>query len=103
MAILEGELRAARNGAAEQKGSIHDDATASKLGFRGGTVAGSLHMDQYVPLLIQSFGDAWLSQGNISMYFRQATVDMEAVRCHVLRLPGATPARPPMENEARRP
>ena len=39
------EFRQPRNSAAEVKGSIHDDATASKLGFRGGTVAGSIHMD----------------------------------------------------------
>jgi len=39
----------ARNWSADAgEGSIHDDATAAKLGFRGGTVAGSIHMDQYV-------------------------------------------------------
>ena len=31
-------------------GSIHDQATATKLGFRGGTVAGSNHMDLFAPL-----------------------------------------------------
>ena len=46
------EFRKPRNSAAEVKGSIHDDATASKLGFRGGTVAGSIHMDQFVPGLL---------------------------------------------------
>ena len=54
MAILSSELREARNGALEQRGSIHDDATATKLGFRGGTVAGSVHMDQFPPLLLRS-------------------------------------------------
>ena len=45
-----GEFRKPRNSAAEVKGSIHDDATASKLGFKGGTVAGSIwYMDQFVP------------------------------------------------------
>jgi len=47
------EFRKPRNSAAEVKGSIHDDATASKLGFRGGTVAGSIHMDQFVPGLLK--------------------------------------------------
>ncbi|HWA59978.1 MAG TPA: hypothetical protein VG939_01315 [Caulobacteraceae bacterium] len=97
---ITGDFRRPKNTASEAKGSIHDDATASKLGFKGGTVAGSLHMDQYVPLLIEAFGDAWLEKGNISMYFRQATVDQEAVRCHVVRLPGAAQARLTMENEA---
>ena len=32
------------------EGSIHDQATAEKLGFRGGTVAGSNHMDLFPPL-----------------------------------------------------
>ena len=59
MTILEGELRRARNGAIDQKGSIHDDATASKLGFRGGTVAGSVHMDAFPPLLLRVFGPRW--------------------------------------------
>ena len=35
-------VREPRNRAAHVSGSIHDDATASKLGFRGGTVAGSV-------------------------------------------------------------
>ncbi|HXZ86850.1 MAG TPA: hypothetical protein VEI82_15315, partial [Myxococcota bacterium] len=79
MAILAGELRAARNGAAEQKGSIHDDATATKLGFRGGTVAGSVHMDQFPPLLLRVFGPRFFEHGALSLYFVNATVDREPV------------------------
>ena len=97
---ITGEFRRPKNTASAAKGSIHDDATASKLGFRGGTVAGSLHMDQYVPLLLETFGEAWHDSGNLSLYFRQATVDMEAVRCLVQRAPGAPRARLRMENEA---
>jgi hypothetical protein len=82
MAILSGELRAARNGAAEQRGSIHDDATATKLGFRGGTVAGSVHMDQFPPLLLQVFGPRFFEDGALSLYFVNATVDREAVRAY---------------------
>ena len=94
-----GELRVPINQSATAKGSIHDDATASKLGFRGGTVAGSVHMDQYVPLMRQAFGDDWLGQGNLSVYFRQATIDREPVRAFTLRAPGASQARVRMENE----
>jgi hypothetical protein len=97
---ITGDFRRPKNTASQAKGSIHDDATASKLGFRGGTVAGSLHMDQFVPLLVQAFGDDWLNQGNISMYFRQATVDQEAVRCSVVRPPQGSQAKLKMENEA---
>ena len=83
MAILESELAAARNGSADAKGSIHDDATASKLGFRGGTVAGSIHMDQFPPLLLRAFGHALLRDGALSLYFLNATTDREAVRAYV--------------------
>ncbi|MGH6986642.1 MAG: hypothetical protein ACRED9_07375 [Caulobacteraceae bacterium] len=93
-----GEWRAGRNTAAAQKGSIHDDATAGKLGFKGGTVAGSLHMDQFVPLLVETFGDDWRERGNLSLYFRQATVDGERVRAFLQK--GEGQARLWMENEA---
>ena len=50
---MEGPLWAARNWAAsEGEGSIHDDTTAEKLGFRGGTVPGDVHMNQFPPMLL---------------------------------------------------
>jgi hypothetical protein len=79
-ADVAGDLRIPVNSAAQSRGSIHDDATASKLGFRGGTVAGSIHMDQFAPIVLQLYGDDWWKQGNMSFYFRQATVDREPVR-----------------------
>jgi hypothetical protein len=97
-ADIVGLLRTPHNSAISQKGSIHDDATASKLGFRGGTVAGSLHMDQFVPLLLEIYGDDWWKHGNISSYFRQATVDREPVRAFATA--GEPHARLWMENEA---
>jgi len=81
--IWTSEFRKPRNSAAEVKGSIHDDATASKLGFRGGTVAGSIHMDQFVPGLLKLYGDAWFETGGLSLYFTKATVDAEAVQATV--------------------
>jgi hypothetical protein len=64
-------------------GSIHDDATAAPLGFRGGTVAGSVHLELFPPLLIEAFGPRWFERGTLSMYFRNATVDQELVRAFV--------------------
>ncbi len=89
--VLAGPVRAPRNSARHLgAGSIHDDATAQKLGFRGGTVAGSLHMEQFPPLLIAAFGDDWQKHGGMSLYFKYATTDNEPVQAFVRRPgPGA--------------
>jgi hypothetical protein len=78
--VLKGPLRQPRNLAADQRGSIHDDSTAQKLGFRGGTVAGSIHMEQFPPLMLRAFGERWFETGSLSTYFRNATTGGEAVR-----------------------
>ena len=77
---LIGPYRRPRNLAQGERGSIHDDVTATKLGFRGGTVAGSIHMEQFPPILMRAFGDEWWERGGLSCYFRNATIDNEAVR-----------------------
>jgi hypothetical protein len=96
--LLQGGFRSPRNMHAEAAGSIHNDAVASKLGFKGGTVPGSIHMDQFAPLLVQVFGETWFEKGNLSLYFTQATVDNEAVRCALAADAGR--ARLSMFNEA---
>jgi hypothetical protein len=78
--VLIGPYRRPRNLAATQRGSIHDDATAQKLGFRGGTVAGSIHMEQFPPVLLRAFGNRWFETGSLSCYFRNATTGGEPVR-----------------------
>jgi hypothetical protein len=44
--ILVGPLREPRN-PDQSSNSIHNDEIARKVGFRGGTVAGSIHMDLF--------------------------------------------------------
>lgn len=79
--IVSRPFRAARNwSAAAGAGSIHDDATAARLGFRGGTVAGSVHLDQCAALLVQEYGKCWFERGSLSLYFRNATTDGERVQ-----------------------
>jgi hypothetical protein len=78
-----GPVRHPRNLYAGSAGSIHDDATATQLGFRGGTVAGSVHLDQFPPLLLRAFGQRWFETGSLSMYFRNATIDGEPVQAFV--------------------
>jgi len=84
--VIAGPVREPRNLEQEIKGSIHDDATAVKLGLRGGTVAGSLHMEQFPPLLIHVLGRRWWQTGGLSLYFRYATTDRERVRCFARRI-----------------
>lgn len=84
--VLAGPLRRSVNNSRNAKGSIHDDATASRLGFRGGTVAGSIHMELFPPLLREVFGQRWFERGTLSLYFLNATTDREPVRAF-LRLP----------------
>ena len=82
---IAGPVRRPRNPSAHVQGSIHDDSTATALGFRGGTVAGSIHMDQFPPLLLEAFGQGWFETGSLSLYFRYATTDGEPVQAFVER------------------
>lgn len=81
--VLVGPLREPRNLEANETGSIHDDVQAQRLGFRGGTVAGSIHTEQFPPLLLRAFGEGWFETGSLSCYFRNATMDREQVRAFV--------------------
>jgi hypothetical protein len=98
LAELAGDFRTPRNAFQQAPGSIHNDAVASKLGFKGGTVPGSVHMDQFVPMLMKLYGRRWFETGDISLYFTQATVDAEPVRAKVT--PTGARARLAMHNEA---
>ena len=51
-----GPLRAPANEGRGTTGNIHSDDDARRLGFRGGLVAGSIHMEQLAPLLVRAFG-----------------------------------------------
>jgi len=61
-------------------GSIHDDATAQKLGFRGGTIEGPTHFSQFVPLAFALWGERWLTQGCIFAHYRTIVYEGDRVR-----------------------
>ena len=63
----------------DDKGSIHDDATANDLGFRAGTVAGDIHLEQFGGLCVEAFGSEWFESGWVSMHFLQPTAHLEPV------------------------
>jgi hypothetical protein len=87
--MLVGPYRRPRNLESKDPSSIHNDETARKLGFRGGTIAGSFHMEQFPPSLVRAFGERWFERGGLSCYFRNATMDNEAVRTLVQSPSGA--------------
>ncbi len=81
---VSGPVWQGRNWAAHAgEGSIHDDNTAAGLGFRGGTVPGDVHMNQFPATLVKVFGDAWFETGHLSLNFKNATVDLEPVQVFV--------------------
>ncbi len=71
-------------------GSIHDDATASRLGFKGGTVAGDVLLDVFPPVLVEALGRDWFESGSLSLYFRHAIQHGDPVQV-VLEIPADGP------------
>ena len=93
MTTISTGVRHPRNVSPNAQGSIHDDAVASKLGFRGGAVAGSIHLDQFGPALVEAFGQEWFETGSIGLYFQHPLLDNEPVEGFI-DAPGADlPAR----------
>lgn len=86
--VLETPLRQPKNLNQKTDNSIHNDAVARTLGFRGGTVAGSIHFEQFAPLMLKVFGTEWFETGNLSLYFKNATTDSESVRAYSKEVSG---------------
>jgi hypothetical protein len=82
----------------DEHASIHDDATAQKLGFRGGTIEGPTHFSQFAPLGFALWGERWFREGCISAHYRNAVYEGERVRA-ILTQVGADHATITMEKE----
>nr|WP_300269919.1 hypothetical protein [Hyphomonas sp.] len=67
--------------------SIHDDATAQKLGFQGGTIEGPTHFSQFSPLGHAAWGDRFLAQGCLSVHYRNPAFEGERIRACLKRAP----------------
>jgi hypothetical protein len=65
--------------------SIHDDATAQKLGFQGGTIEGPTHFSQFAPLCERAFGKAWFETGCLSAHYRNPVFEGEEVQASLAR------------------
>jgi len=101
---LAGPWRTPRNMLAEQTydnhASLHDDATAQKLGFKGGAVEGPTHYSQFAPLGYALWGRRWFEEGCCSAHYRSIVYDGEKVRAFIEKAPeGATVARTWMQKE----
>src|SRR5258707_6621857 len=71
--------------------SIHDDATAQKLGFQGGTIEGPTHFSQFAPLCEKIWGKAWFETGCLSAHYRNPAFEGEEVQANIEKpAPGAT-------------
>jgi hypothetical protein len=79
-------------------GSIHDDATAQKLGFRGGTIEGPTHFSQFAPLAFELWGVRWFTEGCISAHYRNVAYEGERVRA-IMTQTGAGHAAITMEKD----
>ena len=63
--------------------SIHDDATAQKLGFQGGTIEGPTHFSQFAPLCERIWGKAWFETGCLSAHYRNPVFEGEEVQASI--------------------
>ena len=86
---LIGPLRMPRQMLAAQKyddhTSIHDNETARKFGFKGGTIEGPTHFSQFAPLCVALWGPQWLAQGTLSAHYRNACFEGDKVRALVTK------------------
>ncbi len=66
--------------------SIHDDGVAKKVGMRGGTIPGTIHLSLFAPIALKMFGNKWFETGSLSLYYTFATIDLEEVRA-IVKMP----------------
>lgn len=102
--VISGPLRGPRQMLRAQTydghASIHDDATAQQLGFRGGAIEGPTHFSQFAPLCEYLWGQAWFETGCISAHYRSPCYEGDLARAF-MRKPaaGETQAEIWMERE----
>lgn len=87
--FLAGPLREPKQMLAKQEYgghlSIHDDATAEKLGFAAGPIEGPTHFSQFVPLLVDVWGTDFLERGCLSVHYQNVCTEGDRVRAFVAR------------------
>jgi len=70
--------------------SVHDDATADKLGLPGAPIEGPTHFSQFDPLAVELWGPQWFERGCISAHFETMVIEGEEVQATVTSTGAAT-------------
>ncbi len=70
--------------------SVHDDATADKLGLPGAPIEGPTHFTQFDPLAVELWGQQWFERGCISAHFETMVIEGEEVQATVTSTGAAT-------------
>lgn len=65
----------ARNSASSAENKVHEAATASRLGYAGALVSGSIIYSQMTYLALRKWGSDWLEHGHASIKFLQPVYD----------------------------
>lgn len=74
--------------------SVHDEASAAKLGLKGAPIEGPTHFSQFEPLALATWGDRWFEQGCISAHFLNMVIEGEQVQAELsIDGPGADRGR----------
>jgi hypothetical protein len=84
---ISGPWRSPRNMLSAQSydghASIHDDATAQKLGFAAATIEGPTHFSQFEPLAVSIWRETWFESGCLSASYKAACYEGEEVAAHI--------------------
>ena len=85
---VKGPWRAPHQMLAEQEydghASVHDEATADKLGLAGAPIEGPTHFSQFDPIAVSLFGKSWFEHGCISSHFENMVIEGEEVQAHAI-------------------
>ena len=81
---ITGPVREPRQMLADQEydghASVHDEATADKLGLAGAPIEGPTHFSQFDPIGVRLWGEKWFEQGCISSNFENMVIEGEKVQ-----------------------
>lgn len=81
---ITGPVREPRQMLADQEydghASVHDEATADKLGLAGAPIEGPTHFSQFDPIGVRLWGEKWFEQGCISSHFENMVIEGETVQ-----------------------